>query len=293
MCDERLPDDESGDPSPLDRRLREIDSGPVPDDLLDRCLATIPGSASFGHKRLAGWRTKITAAAAAVLLIGAIGLLARPRHANAASLLKAVEAAWTKVPSSHSVMLMRQANGIRREETWFVRDKGRREEVRNNHELIAVFVRNRRWDFRWDVRGRIVAAWSTELATGHRLPENEGLVQGSEALLRWAEEHHAEIRVEPDTIDGRRARKIALRWPGPPNGGAVPRAETIWFDPDSLRPVKRLVEFDDGQSIETRIDYPAPEAVADDLFAFRPPADVLIEINDPDLARQIYSEGHH
>lgn len=71
----------------------------------------------------------------------------------------------------------------------------------------------------------------------------------------------------------------------------MPRAETIWFDPDSLRPVKRLVDFDDGQSIETRIDYPAPEAVADDLFAFRPPRDVLIEINDPDLGRQVYSEG--
>ena len=122
-----------------------------------------------------------------------------------------------------------------------------------------MFVRNRRWDFRWDVRGRIVAAWSTELATGHPRPE-AGWTRGKQrGMLRWAEEHRAEIRVEPDTIDGRRARKIVLRWPGPPNGGAMPRAETIWFDPDSLRPVKRLVEFDDGQSIETRIDYPRPK----------------------------------
>ncbi len=188
-------------------------------------------------------------------------------------------------------MLTRRAGGTRREETWFVRDKGRREEVRNKDELIAVFVRNRRWDFRWDVRGRIVAAWSTDLATGHHNPEADGLVQDSEALLRWAESNRAEIRVEPDTIEGRRARKIVLRWPGPPNGGAVPRAETIWFDPESLRPVKRLVEFDDGQSIETRIDYPAPDAVADDLFTFRPPPDVVIEINDPDLGRQVYSEA--
>ncbi len=246
---------------------------------------------SRDNKRHARWKSRIATAAAAVFLIGAIGFLARPRRADAASLLKAVEAAWTKVPSSHSVMLMRRPGGTRREETWFLRDKGRREEVRDNDEVIAVFVRNRRWDFRWDVRGRIVAAWLTELATGYSPPEKDGLVQNSETLLRWAEEHRAEIRVEPDTIDGRRARKIVLRWPGPPNGGAMPRAETIWFDPDSFRPVKRLVEFDDGQSIETRIDYPAPEAVADDLFAFRPPPDVLIEINDPDLGRQVYSEG--
>ena len=294
MCDERLPDDALADATPLDRRLRAIDSGPIPDDLLDRCLATIPDSEvalSLEHKRPARWRVRLTAAAAAVLLIGSIGLLARPRPADAAQLLKAVEAAWTKVSASHSVVLMKHPSDTRREETWFVRDKGRREEVRSNHELIAVFVKNRRWDFRWDVRGRIVAAWLTELVTGHPLPEKDGLVQDSEALLRWAEEHHAEIRVEPDTIDGRRARKIVLRWPGPPNGGAIPRAESIWFDPDSLRPVKRLVEFDDGQSIEARIDYPAPEAVADDLFAFRPPRDVLIEINDPDLGRQVYSEG--
>ncbi len=38
------------------------------------------------------------------------------------------------------------------------------------------------------------------------------------------------------------------------------------------------------------MDYPAPDSVPDDLFAFRPPPDVTIEINDPDLGRQVYSE---
>ena len=126
--------------------------------------------------------------------------------------------------------------------------------MRHDHELVAVFVQNRRWDFRWDVAGCVVAAWSTELDTGHPGQDHDGLVMNSEELLRWAEGHRAEIRAEQDTIDGRRARKIVLRWPGPPGGAMVLRAETIWFDPDSLRPVKRLVEFDDGQSIETRID---------------------------------------
>jgi hypothetical protein len=294
MRDEILPDGEPDDPSPLDRRLQAIDAVPIPDDLMGRCLATIPDSDQHPlsrRRRLSGWKARVAAVAAAVLLIGAIGLIARPRHADAAQLLKTVEWAWTKVPTSHSVVLIHRAGGTRREETWFVRDKGRRQEVRREHELIAVFVRNSRWDFRWDVRGRIVAAWSTVLATEHRGTEADGLVQDREALLRWAETNRAEIHVEPDTIDGRRARKILLRWPGPPDGGVMPRAETIWFDPDSLRPVKRLVEFDDGQSIETRIDYPAPEAIAEDLFAFRPPPDAVIEINDPDLGRQVYSEA--
>ncbi len=291
---ERFSEGEPAVPTPLDRRMQSIDAGPVPDDLLDRCLATIPDSDEHFRsrpRRLSGWKARITAAAAAVFLIGAIGLLARPRPADAAELLKSVEWTARKVAASHSVMLNRGPLETRREETWFVRDKGRREEVRDHDELIAVFVRNRRWDFRWDVRGRIVAAWSTDLATGHHNPESEGIVQDSEALLRWAESNRAEIRVKPDTIDGRRTRKLLLRWPGPPSGGSVPRAETIWFDPDSLRPMKRLIEFDDGRSIETRIDYPAPEAVAEDLFTFRPPPDVVIEINDPDLGRQVYSEA--
>jgi hypothetical protein len=31
--------------------------------------------------------------------------------------------------------------------------------------------------------------------------------------------------------------------------------------------------------------------VPDDLFAFRPPPDLTIEINDPDLGRQVYSDA--
>ncbi len=106
MRDELLPDGEPADPTPLDRRLQAIDAGAVPDDLLGRCLATIPGSDrdSVSRRRpLAGWKAKATAAAAAVFLIGAIGVVARPRPADAAQLLKAVEWAWTKVPASHSV----------------------------------------------------------------------------------------------------------------------------------------------------------------------------------------------
>jgi hypothetical protein len=287
-------DDEESDRTSLDRLLQAIEVGPVPGNLLDRCLATIPESGARLCARRSprsGWRRSATAAAAAVFLIGIVVLVVRPRQADAARLLKAVEAAWTEVPRAHSVVVTRRAGSLRRQETWCLRGKGRRDEVRSNDELIAVFVRNPRWDFRWDVRGRIVAAWSTELKASNTGLENDGLLQDSESLLRWAESHRAEINVEPDTLAGRRARKIVLRWPGPPTGGSVSRATTTWFDPDSLRPVKCLVEFDNGESIETQIDYPPPEAMADDLFAFRPPRNVLLEINDPDLGRQVYSEG--
>ena len=245
---------------------------------------------SLYRRPWAGWKARLTTAAAAVLLIGAVGLIARPRNADAAELLKAVETAWTKVPAFHAVNLERGPRGPRRQEIWFVRDKGRRQEVRGNDELIAVSVRNQRWDFRWNVKQRMVAAWSTELKTGHS-PESEGLMQDSEAMLRWAEANRAEIRVESDTLDGRRTRKLLLRWPGPATAGPLPRSETIWFDPDSLLPLKRLVECDNGQTFEVRIDYPAPKAVADDLFTFRAPPDTVIEINDPDLGRQVYSEA--
>jgi hypothetical protein len=293
MRDEIFPDAGASGPSALDRRLHAIDTGPIPDDLLARCLATIPASdraPAIGPRRPAGWRLRATAAAA-VLLIGAAAFMARPRTADAALLLKAVGRTWTEVPASHCVQWVQGPEGTRREETWFVRDKGQRKEVRVQDELIGVVVRNRRWEFRWDLPGRIVAAWSTELATGHSRYGQAGLVPDSQAMVRWAEAHRAEIRVEAVTVEGRAARKIALRWPGPAGEGSLPRTETIWIDPDSLRPVKLRMHYDDGRSIETRIDYPAVEAVAADLFAFRPPPDVVLEINDPDLGRQIYSEG--
>ena len=119
------------------------------------------------------------------------------------------------------------------------------------------------------------------------------LVIDGDAMVRWAESHRAEVRVESDTLGGRKLRKITLevarasqrRVPSPaarPSGSSPIRS-----GPSSSR-----VEYDDGRSLEMQTDYPAPESVPDDLFAFRPPADVTIEINDPDLGRQVYSDPH-
>ncbi len=230
-------------------------------------------------------------AAAAVLLIGTAILVTRPGAADAASLLQAVQSEGIKVAASHTVSVMRGLEGRRREETWYVRDRGRRQDISFDDKPNAVVIRNRRWEFRWDIPGRIVAAWSTEMNTGQQGPEaSNGLVMDGDAMVRWAESHRAEVRSEPDTLGGRKVRKLTLRWPGP-SGGTFPRGETIWFEPDSLRPIRQRIEFDDGRSIEMQMDYPAPDSVPEDLFAFRPPADVTIEINDPDLGRQVYSDA--
>jgi len=294
MRDEINPDDAAAEPTPMDRRLHAIDPRPIPEDLLDRCLATVSDadrSTPRTRLPLSRWRVRIAAAAAACLFLSAAMMLGRPRSADAASLLRAVRSAGIKVDASHTIMIMRSPEVVRREETWYARDRGRRQETRLDDRQTAVVIRNRRWEFHWDIAGRLVAAWSTEMNGGRRGPNDPGgIVQNADEMARWASEHRALVQVESDIVGGRTLRKITLTWPGPPSGGFLPRDETVWFEPDSLRPVKHLVAFDDGRTTETLIDYPKPDDVPDDLFAFRPPPDVTIEINDPDLGRQIYSD---
>ncbi len=169
-----------------------------------------------------------------------------------------------------------------------VRRRGVRKETRIAGDLIGVVVRGARWEFRWDVRGRTVAAWSTELTSGDQRVEDNGLVFDRKEFEAWAQSHRGEIVAESDTIGGRRAQKVALNWPG---GAGKSQTATVWFDPDSLLPVRQRTENTDGTVIETTIDYPAPDAVPGDLFSFATPRDVVLEVNDPDLGRQLYSEG--
>ena len=88
-------------------------------------------------------------------------------------------------------------------------------------------------------------------------------------------------------------RKVVVNQPRPEGGGAAAPVITVWFDPDSLLPLKQRQESatpNEGVA-EMIIDYPAPSAVRDDLFKFTMPRDVVLEINDPDLQRQVYSEA--
>jgi hypothetical protein len=266
----------------------------IPKDLLERCLATIPGAAtagSFGKLRFRRWAARALGAAAAAIAIAAVGLLARPRDAAAAHFLQAVQTTWTQVPACHRLTVMSGPILTRTEEGWYVRGKAGRLEVRSDNTLKGVVVSNGRWEFHWDVPGKLVAAWSTTLLDKHGSMEHAGLVLEGRAILQWAEGHRAEIRDEPDTLDGRKVRKVVLRWPGPGGPKSHPQTDTIWFDPDSHRPVRQRSESWEGQVIDARIDYPRPEDVPADLLAFRPPRDVTLEINDPDLGRQVYSEA--
>ncbi|MFO0960387.1 MAG: hypothetical protein U0800_23625 [Isosphaeraceae bacterium] len=211
----------------------------------------------------------------------------RSRKADAAGVLQAARAAWVSVPASHRVVRIEGPGGSRVEETWAVRGRGFRKEIRRDGELIGVIVRNPRWEFRHDIPGKTVAAWSADLAPSHRDPDDEGLILDREDFERWARSQRARVAVEGDTIGGRKALKLRLRWPGA-NGD---RGDTAWFDPDSLRPIRQRTGSIDGTVIDTTIDYPPADAVADDLLAFAMPRDALLEVNDPELGRQLYSEG--
>jgi hypothetical protein len=169
-----------------------------------------------------------------------------------------------------------------------VRHKGTRKETRSGGELIGIVVRNSRWEFRWDVPGKTVAAWSTELAAAHQSPGDEGLVLDKEDFEVWARSHRAEIVVEDDMVAGRKVQKVELQWPG---SAGKTQMNTVWFDPDSLLPVKQRFEGLDGTIVESTIDYPAVDAVSNDLFSLAMPRDIVLEVNDPDLGRQLYSES--
>jgi hypothetical protein len=227
-------------------------------------------------------------AAAALVLIAVAGYLTRPKHADAAELLQAVKAAWTTVPALHQVVRMTGAGGTRTEETWVVRRGGLRRETRSGGDLVGVVVRGARWEFHWDIPGRTVAAWSTALASADRRPGDDGLVFDRDEFETWAGSHRAEIVAEADTIAGRKAQRVVLKWP---SGAGKTQTDTVWFDPESLLPVRQRTETPDGTVIEATIDYPSAGAVAGDLFTFAMPRDVVLEVNDPDLGRQLYSEG--
>jgi hypothetical protein len=226
-----------------------------------------------------------------VVLIGVLGVLVRPRNATAASFLQAVRATWTEVPACHSVVVQQWPRRSFTVETWYVRGKGGRQETRSGDARLGVVVNNGRWEFRWDVPGRLVAAWSVSLIGQRSEFARTRLVQNSESLLSWAEAHRADIQIEPDTVQGRTLRKVTLRWPGPGGANSAPQVDTVWFDPDSLRPIRQRSEMPEGGVTDATFDYPAPENVPADLLTFQPPRDATLEINDPDLGRQVYSDA--
>ncbi len=247
-------------PGGLEARLQSLAAPPVPGNLLDRCLATIDHAEETSIRPIAvalwSWR-RFAAVAAAVLFLGLVGFLARPRNATAAGFLQSVRSTWTEVPACHRVVILKGPAIDRTEETWYARGKGGRSETRSGGTVKGVVVNNGRWEFRWDVPGRLVAAWSTRLLGRQSEFEHAGLIQNNEALVHWAETHKADIRIEQDTYQGRAVRKVTLRWPGAGDANSRPQVDTIWFDPDSLLPLRQRSEQWDGMISEAVYDYPA------------------------------------
>ncbi|MHC5538023.1 hypothetical protein ACYOEI_07295 [Singulisphaera rosea] len=274
-------------PTGLDAALRTTLEIPLPVGLLASCLATVPepivrrSGSSFRRPLVAFW------AAAAIVFVMVGGYLMWPRKADAAELLHGVKAAWVAVPALHQVVRIQASGGTRTEESWVVRHGGFRQETRHGDELVAVVVNNARWEFRWDVRSRVVAAWSTALDSARHDPSHQGLVLDRDDFEAWARAHRAEIDIDSDSLDGREVRRVQLRWAG----GGVTQTSSVWFDPGSLLPLKQVSQGTDGTAFETVLDYPKPDAIAGDLFDFAMPRDVLLEVNDPDLGRSLYSQA--
>jgi len=273
------------------QRLRDLPPEPVPDGLFERCLETAVEPARIrpvSTRRT--WIRSIGVAAAALIAAGVGTLIIRPRDAEASQFLKAAGVTWSEVAACHRISTWTDRDGEPcSDEVWYVRDKGGRQERRRGGELISVVVANDRWEFRWEVQENSVAAWSRKLLGLWSVFEGAGRILDCDAEIAWAEKRRAEIKVEADSLDGVPVKKVLLRWPGGP--GAPARVQTLWFEPSSLRVVRRQSQSPDGSTGETRIDYPAPDDIPADLFAFRPPAGAVLEINDPEFGRQVYSEG--
>lgn len=277
----------------LEDRLRSHGPPEVPDHLLGRCLSTLDDPRpQVIRPRWSGLRkaVRLAGSIAAVLLIGVLILSLRQSTASAAHFLQAVRSTWTEVPACHRVMTMEYSGTTRTMETWFVRGKGGRHEVHTKDGLTAVVVNNGRWEFRWDIAARLAAAWSTAFANRRSEFDSAGLVHENQAMVEWAQKHLAEIKTEPDTIGGRPVNKVTIKWPGAGGVAGQPQTDVVWFDQKTPLPIKQRSELWDGGVVEVTLDYPQPEAIPADLFEFKIPDDVTLEINDPDLGRQIYSE---
>lgn len=205
-----------------------------------------------------------------------------------------------------------QPPGIREvaevEEGWEIPGAGRRVEIRIESRLVSVTVDTPRWRFVWDVRQNPVAAHPSQLQD----PVEGGassLFATREGVIRRMQECKATYVSEKDVVDGKEVERITFRCLADPAGdspihGFDPgvhqkllqssdakfRTRTYGFDPKT----HFVVGYQCGcksPKIRCRIDYPAPESVPRDLFTFRVPREATLEVNDPELGRQVYSEG--
>ena len=282
----------------LDRRMRLHEAARPPDDLLARCLATIgPGPARAAvpiPRRIVGgrrarWALSVVSLAAALLI--ALFVFWGP-HANG-NVLAEVYRALDRAPAYHArARLSVPGAGApmsQVREIWVLRGVGRREEVHEGPKLAAVIVDNLRWKLQWDMQRNQVIAWPSEMADPkkHRDPLDDDMLN-RDKLLEYAEKSKATFVPEKDRLDGREVEKITLSWPE----GGMAKKMILWFDPKTRRPAKCCWEGDQpGMGMEVSLDYPDPKEIPAEKLTLEVPRRALLEINDPHLGRQVYSEG--
>ena len=223
---------------------------------------------------------------------------------------------WRRVSTPRSSQAKDEPE-MKIEEGWTVRDLGWRVEQRRGSRLTIVVVQTPRWRFYWDVAENTVSASpsQSEIPTGyfsrHRISVSSVQVAPRSEFFVTGELNKATHVSEKDRLNGEEVEKVTFRYLADPEDNEKspitsfspdahlkflqsPDAKfltrTYWFDPKT----NLLLGKDCGcvpPKYDYRIDYPAPDSVPRELFTFEVPRDALLIVDDPDVGRQIRSEG--
>jgi hypothetical protein len=195
-------------------------------------------------------------------------------------------------------------------EMWWRRGVGVRAEYRTGLDLTALTVETPRWRFFWRAaENRAVASPGTSIedaAAWQYSTDRESIFYHSEVVT-------GAFATEKDQLDGREVEKVTVYLPPEADSskpglcahvfvpekhrflsGTEFRARVYRFDPKTGLPLQRLCgckrPLERGTHDE-RIDYPAQRSMPRELFTFRVPDGVVLEVNDPELGRQFRPPG--
>lgn len=195
----------------------------------------------------------------------------------------------------------------RTHEVWMLRGVGRRVETRKGSELAFVIVDTPRWRFLHDVASNCVAASPSQLAD-RNVGDDDAMLSLRDPIIRMWEQSTAGFVCENDTVDGKEVEKITFYCPADfmargewpihsfeaekhiELSGTEFRTRQYWFDCQTGRQLGYQCGCKTPKH-EDWIDFPSPESLSPKRFTFRVPRDALLEINDPEVGRQVYSEG--
>jgi hypothetical protein len=217
------------------------------------------------------------------------------------------------VPAFHKRSLPSADADSRRSEEWAVRGVGRRFES-YRESILTVEVDTPRWHFIWTPQRNVVTAWPS------RLGQPSVAVMSRRQVVQEQDWSTAMIARRIEILNGRDVDRLTFHyprgvgeygWPTPAHGwnpkgplsvsGTDFLTRTWWFDPKtdlcvgrrcgcihSAAEAKRKLE---NPPPDFTIDYPPPEGIPRELLKFEIPRKVRLGISDPELGREIFSEG--